>query len=431
MPNTTNIRSEQFNEVISNNPSFLVRNGIAIFVLLLTGILCMCSFIKYPDIITAPARLTAINPPKEIKAKLTARLVQLTATEGSMVKQGTVLGFLESTANQQHIIKLSRVIDNCLANTKSNQINMIVNLLNNFIQTTKQDENNGELQANYQTFIQAYQLYLQYLSNGFYLTKLNMLQKDMNQLQQLKTNLVAQRNMTEEDIKLMQQNFAAQEKMSKEKVIADVEYRNEKSKLLNKEMQLPQLSSTIINNENAQLAKQKEIAELQNQIAQQHNIFLQALQTFKAQIDDWKTKYLLVAPIDGIANFATFIQQNQMLQANQTICFINPTNSSYYAEVYIPQNNLGKIAVQQNVLLKFLSYPFQQYGYVQGKLKFISNITTDSGYLAKVTFKNGLQTNYKKQIIFKEGLKASAEIITEDMSLLNRFFYNIRSSFKK
>ena len=68
---------------------------------------------------------------------------------------------------------------------------------------------------------------------------------------------------------------------------------------------------------------------------------------------------------------------------------------------------------------------------MEGKLDFISHIPSDSGYVSKVIFTNGLQTNYAKQILFREGLKASGEIVTEDMSLLERFFYNIKNSFKK
>ena len=110
MPNELN-RHEQVNEIISNNPGFLVRNGIAIFIVLLFGILSICNFVKYPDIITTPAKLTAINAPKEIKTKLAARLIQLSATENLDVKQGDVLGYLESTANHQYIINLSSNIE--------------------------------------------------------------------------------------------------------------------------------------------------------------------------------------------------------------------------------------------------------------------------------------------------------------------------------
>ncbi len=64
--------------------------------------------------------------------------------------------------------------------------------------------------------------------------------------------------------------------------------------------------------------------ELENTIAQQKSIFSQALNTFKSQVDDWKKKYLLVAPIDGKISFAIFLQANQELQANQAVCFIKP-----------------------------------------------------------------------------------------------------------
>ena len=428
MPRINNNRSEQFNEVISNNPGFLVRNGIAIFLLLLIAIFGICSFVKYPDIITTKATLTAINPPKEIKAKLAGRLINLMVKENDTVKQGAILGCIESNAKYNQVIELSILVDNCLTLSNNKDVNRIVKLLSNT--NEKNSEVYGELQTANQTFKQSFQTYIQYLKQGFYLQKLAMLKKDVDYLINLQEQLLTQKTMTEEDIMLMQKNFEAQETLYNEKVIASVEYRNEKSKLISKELQIPQLTSSILNNENSQLAKQKEIAELQNQIELQHNIFIQALQTFKAQIDDWKMKYLLIAPIAGKVSFSSFIQQNQILQANQTLFFINPQSSSYYATTAIPQFNFGKIKLNQSVLLKFDSYPFMQYGYVNGTLTFISNIPSDSGYISKINLTNGLETNYKKPIIFREGLKATAEIITDDMSLLERFFYKIKASIK-
>ncbi len=83
------------------------------------------------------------------------------------------------------------------------------------------------------------------------------------------------------------------------------------------------------------------------------------------------------------------------------------------------------------MLLKFQSYPFQEYGSLQGKIEFISHIPSDSGYLAKVGLTNGLVTNHKNPIQYRDGLLANAEIITKDMRLLERFYYNIYSSFDR
>ena len=239
------------------------------------------------------------------------------------------------------------------------------------------------------------------------------------------SNLVQQKGLSEQDLALTQKTFDANQSLIDDKVISDLDYRNEKSKLINKQLSLPQINSSIISNESQQNEKQKEIMELNNTIAQQKNIFSQALNTFKSQVEDWKKKYLLTASADGKIAFASFLQENQQLKEGQVICFINPGNAEYYAQVYIPQSNFGKVQTGQQVLLKFPSYPFEQYGSVKGKIDFISNLPTDSGYLARVIFPNGLNTNHKKQIQFREGLQAQGEIITADMRLLERFYYNI------
>lgn len=94
-------------------------------------------------------------------------------------------------------------------------------------------------------------------------------------------------------------------------------------------MSLPQMQYSIINNESSQNEKLKEIAKLENQILQQKNLFTQAVNTLISQIEEWKKKYLIISPTDGVVNFSTFIQENQQLKQDQTLAFINPDNSSF------------------------------------------------------------------------------------------------------
>jgi hypothetical protein len=326
---------------------------------------------------------------------------------------------LESTASHEELINLSNTIDSLQSLVTKNDIEKILPYLNASAQ------NLGEVQQSFQTFQQAFINFRNYISGGFYLSKKIMLGKDLAFMQKLHSNLLQQKGLNVQDLALSQKTFDASQSLKEDKVIAELEYRNETSKLINKKLTLPQINAAIINNESQQNEKQKEIMELENTIAQQKSIFAQALNTLKSQIDDWKKKYLLTAPIDGKIAFATFLQENQELQASQIICFINPGNSQYYAEVYIPQTNFGKVKMGQQVLLKFPAYPAAEYGGVKGTIDFISNISTDSGYLAKVILPNGLNTSYKKQIQFRDGLAAQGEIITANMRLLQRFYYNI------
>ncbi len=415
---SNNIKSDAINEIITNKPSFIVSYGITIFFVVLCFVVAICWCIQYPDIVQAKAKLTSINAPKPVVVNSTGKLVKLFVKENDTVSTNQVIGFVEATGNHEEVLSLNVTIKNILGFIQSNQSQLIENELQTPL------NNLGELQSSYQTFTTAFLVYKNYLSKGFYIRKKTMLAVDMVKYKALNKNLYQQKGLSEQDVNLATKNFEANQSLNNDKVIADVEFRNESSKLIGKKLTLPQITSSIINNEMQQNEKVKEIAELENTIAQQKIVFLQAINTFKSQVDEWVKKYVLVAPLSGNIAFATFVQENQQLQQNQILCYVNLQNSVYYAEVNIPQANFGKIADGQKVLLKLPSYPFQEYGAVIGKVDFISHIPTDSGYSAKVLLPNGLHTNYKKVVQFRDGLTASAEIVTKDMRLLQRFYYN-------
>ncbi|MBX3255189.1 MAG: HlyD family secretion protein [Chitinophagaceae bacterium] len=149
------------------------------------------------------------------------------------------------------------------------------------------------------------------------------------------------------------------------------------------------------------------------------------LSTIRSEVQAWQYKYELKASVSGVVSFTGFLQENQEIKAGQSLFYIQPVNTFYFVEIVIPQYNFGKVEKGQKVLLRFQAYPFEQYGSVSGKIDFIKPTPTDSGYLARVELPNGLITNYGKHLQYKNGLVAEANIITEDMRLLERFYYGI------
>ncbi len=123
--------------------------------------------------------------------------------------------------------------------------------------------------------------------------------------------------------------------------------------------------------------------------------------------------------------------ENMQIAQGQTVCFVNPQNTLYYASIFIPQTNFGKIKKGEKVILKLPAYPFQEFGTITGKLDFIAEVATDSGFTARVLLPNGLLTNYKKQLQYHESLSAKAEIITEDLKLSDRIFNGFKAVLKR
>ena len=420
--NNENIKilSTEVQEIISQKPNWIVRNGMILFLIIIAVLLATTFSINYPDVVNAKATLISVNAPKEIKAKKEGRLIKLSVKEGQQVEENDIIAFIESRAVHNEVISLSKLVDTLQIITEKNTQRLPYFITNSY-------KNLGEMQPSYQLFMQAFTTFSQYISSGYYLRKKNMLQADIVYLQKLHSNLGEQKTMQEEDLDLAGKNFAASKSLNNDKVIADVEFRNEKTKLIAKAMTIPQMKAAIINNESSKHEKEKEIAQLENDIAQQKGIFLQALNTLKSQLDEWKNNYLLTAPLSGKIVFNNFLEENMQLKQGQTVCFINPENTLYYATVVIPQTNFGKIKKGEKVMLKLPAYPFQEFGTITGKLDFIAEIPTDSSFTARVLLPNGLLTNYKKQLQYHEGLSANAEIITEDLKLSDRIFNSLKS----
>jgi multidrug efflux pump subunit AcrA (membrane-fusion protein) len=419
------VRSNSVSEIISSRPGFLVRWGMSIFLAIFFLIVLASFFIHYPDIIIARAKLTSINGPKELRTKTNGRLIALNVSEGQTVNEKQIIGFMECNAKHEEVISLSVITDSMLQFIRNNKIELIPKI--NFPEL----QNLGEVQPACQVFVQSLASFQQYFSDGYYVKKKSMLENDMQFLQRLHANILQQKQMQQQEVGLARQTFDANKSLKKNKVISELDYRNEKSKYIGKELSIPQINAALISNESSQHEKRKEILQLENEITQQKSVFIQALRTLKSHLEEWRTKYLLVAPIEGKIAFAGFLQPNQQLENNHVVCFIDPGNSNYYAEINIPQTNFGKVKLGQKVLLKLPAYPYHEFGSLEGKLDFVSAISTDSGYLAKVIFPDGLKTNRSITIQYKDGLLAQGEIVTDDLKLSSRLINEVKSIFTK
>ncbi len=340
-------RSELIEEIVSENPGFLLKWGNYFFLILLVLITCSLWIIKYPDIVIAEGKLTSINSPKPIISQINGKIFQLNIKESDVVESQQILGHLEALANHREVLALSSNLEKIQRSLDDNRFSDIKSLI------PQSDTNFGELQLAHQTFIQAYITFENYLYDGLYSKKLELLNSDFQRILDLNNNLIDEKQLIIQDIELAQSNFETNETLKKENLISDFDFRIEKSKIINKKLAIPRINTAITSNSRLQNERQREIIELKNTIDQQFQIFQQSINTFQSQIEEWRKRYLIIAPISGKVNFLSFLQENQQIEINQTICYIVPENTKYFAEVIIPQSNFGKVTIGQNVLLKF------------------------------------------------------------------------------
>lgn len=423
--NSLSVRSEEVQEIIGRPPHWIIRWGITVFLLVLVLVLALSWIIKYPDIVTASFTLTSVNAPKSVVAHADGQLINLFVKDHERIQQGQIAGFIESTADPNEVLQLENVTDSLtvlLNNDKTERIPKLFQVSYTHL---------GELQTAFQTFNQAYLQFKAYLSSGYYLSKKKILTQDLQNLKKLKENLLNQQEIAQRDYALAQQNYRAQKKLIEKKVIAPLTFEQEESKLLSKKLPLSQLRSSIIGNESSQNEMRDQLLELEKDISQQKITFLQAVNTLKSAVAAWKYQYVLTAPVNGTISFNSFLQENQTVKSGQTLFYVVPNNTAYLGQMYVSQFNFGKIHKGEEVLVKFLGYPFQEYGSVEGRIAAVSTVPRDSNYLVKVSLPEGLTTNYGKELAYRNGMSGSGEIITANKRLIEKFIYNMRKVMSK
>jgi multidrug resistance efflux pump len=115
------------------------------------------------------------------------------------------------------------------------------------------------------------------------------------------------------------------------------------------------------------------------------------------------------------------MQEGQYLKAG-IIGHVIPKSSLLYAEANLPQRNLGKIDTGLIVQLRLEAYPYQENGFIEGKIDYISDVYSNNGFLTTIKLTNGLVTNRGRKIPCKSGLNAQAVIITKNLRLADKLF---------
>ena len=417
--------SEEIQDIVSDMPSWIIRYGITLFLVLLLSLIMGSWLIHYPDLIEIPLKLTAVNAPKSVDARVGGKLIRLLIRERQLVHTGQALAFIESTANHEQVLGFSQHLE--VLHTQlihHDSVLLPLSALSNYSQL-------GEIQAAYQLFEKNYTQYLSYKGNGFYPRKRQMLLKEISELNALTMNLIAQKKIYDEDLSISQREFDIQNELAKQRVITPADFRREESRILSKRLPVKQAESTIFQNEMIQIAKQQELLELDKSTTEQYGLLLQALNTLRTTVESWKNRYILIAPTNGRIYFPTILEEKQTVAANQEVFYVSPASSVYYGEAIIPQASVGKVIAGQEVILKFDGYPFERYGIVRGRLTYLSQIPIGTGFLAKISLTNGLVTTYGKHISYRKGLSAKAAIITEDSRLSEKILYSFRRALSR
>lgn len=420
------IYSEEVQDVLSAPPKAIFKWGNTILLVFIFLLLFLSWFIKYPDIIRAEVIITTQIPPEKLVAKSSGRISKIFIENQKEIEENTPIAIIENAANYEMVFLLKNITDTLKQNETF------------YFPLEKYDFYGlGTIENAFTNFKNNYINYRQYLDYKPHQIDKSSQIIESNQQYNRISILQQQISIATKELQLKKKELGRFEILFKKGIISAQEWESKQFDYLQQEKnqqilkkQLSQLKSSL--NDLNRNKQNTNINELKDNVVLLQNT-IQAYNQLKKEISDWDLNFVLRSSIKGKVSYFQVWSENQVVSVGEEIFSIIPASSSNcIAKLRVAALNSGKIKNNQDVVIHLANYPDKEFGILKGKLSAISLIPTKDGVLlldAKLT--NGLQTSYKKQINFQQEMTGTADIITEDLRLLERLLYQFRDVFRR
>lgn len=420
------IYTEEVQEILSRPPSVVIRTGTTLMLIVVLLLLFGSWFIRYPDIISTQITVSTTQVPASLVAKTSGKITHLFVSNNQEVTSGQVLAVIENPAQYNHVLLLDSLLTNFNADNDSclttiSDLNML--LL-------------GDLQSDFSVFQKAVSDYVLFKNVNLLARKISSLQRQLAMTDQYYNRLSEQSNLQGEDVNIALEEFHRDSVLFSQQVLSPADFGKSRSAYIQRKQSY---MSTRTNLSSVQIQKaqlEQQIVENQLTISDETRQYLQAIQqsytSLTNSVFSWKKTYLLIAPIDGKVTFTNTREVNQNVVSGDIVMTVVPLEKSELTgNIILPMQGAGKVKIGQPINIKFDNYPYMEFGMVKAQVKNISLVPTETNYIVEVSFPDGLITNYGKTLAFSQQMSGTAEIVTEDLRLIERFLNPIKSLVKR
>ena len=427
--NSLDERSDQVREILGRTPNWMIRWGISVVFVIVILLLIGASIISYNDIIPAQVVITSKNPPVYLKANSSGRVTRIFVTPDQSVESGKVLAEIENPANYEDVIYLKQ---------RLSDFNPDITDLDSLEKAFPTHLELGSMQFSYGEFLTQYQNYLLF----------NLLEPNTKEAALIRRQLSEQRlflkqqqqqlRIFKEDLELSKNNLNRNEELFKRGVISKAEFESVSRDFLADQQQYEGFLTNISNTKIA-------IANFNNLLTQStiqgtefENTYKQELektyQNLNASLSYWEQEFLIKSPISGKVTLFDIWDLYQNVREGEVLFTVLPNDlDEIIGRVTLPIRNSGKVKEGQSVIIKLANYPFEEWGSLEGTIAHISEVPKQGEQAMYTVYIQiaELTTSYGKEIVFRQEMQGSAEIVVEELTVMQRIFYQLRKLFSR
>jgi multidrug efflux pump subunit AcrA (membrane-fusion protein) len=419
--------SEQIREILEKPPATILKWGISILFIIVSALFFAAWVIKYPTVIPSQITITTQIPPHKIVAQSSGKITQLFVQENELVKTNQTLAIIQNTAQFSDVEFVHKEV-------KKNTTILDNDSLINF--QFKTDLKLGSIQTAYTNFKNAYEEFGEYKALRASNREAQILSTQININKGKLNSQSKQIKMYRNELTLAEKDYKRDQELFGKEVISIKELEDKKRSLLAAKRNYEQVKNSSSNVEMIISNLKKDINSITITSIESNNRLSRNVKETYAELKNailsWRQQYLFVSPIEGRVSFFNFWAKNQHVNIGDEVLSIVPkATHQIIGRMLMPIQNSGQVKQGQKVIIRLAAYPFQEYGMLIGTIKNISLLPSQETYAVEVGLPNQLTTTFKKKIELKSELSGTAEVITEDLRLLERVFYQLRKIFSQ
>lgn len=427
MPNRTDeieLYSEEVQDILGKPPRWLVRWGTTIIFSVVGLLLYISWMVSYPDIVPAPIMMTTPNAPSPVISRSAGRIDKLFFDEKDSISQGDVLGMIENTASSDDIFELEKKIGEMEAFSPMSVLNF----------APEKNLQLGEISPAYTAYAELYEAYQTASASSFDIKKINQIRAQIQNIQNINVELNRQKATLVLEESLADSALQRQKMLFREGAVAKQDVENAETIFLQRKRTTERNKLDLLNNELRINDLNQQITTIQKNMnlttSSKFVSLVESIKQLQAQIEQWKTAYLLTAPVSGRVSFHPIVEEKVYVEQQFEVATIVPPSDKVIGLIALQMKGSGKVKVGQKVLIKLDGFPYQEYGFVRGEIIRKSAIPRNDVYEVEVKLPEGLVTNRGEPLQFEQRIQGVAEIVTDNKSLLNRIFEQIMSAFE-
>jgi hypothetical protein len=420
-----NIHTEQVQDILGKSPSWMVRCGSLLILMVMLTLFSVAALLKYPTIISGDLKLTTKQQPIKIVSKVPGKIEKF-YTDKVSVKKGQKLALVENPLSSQSIDNLQSTVTTVYSflNNKTSEVTFSNDAL-------------GYLQIDYNALRKKVVEYQFFRGNSYYSLKIDRLRDQIKH----NNNLIgiAKKELTLNSIELKnnEEKFKVDQKLFESQVTSRIDFLKAENEFVKEQQESQSLKRRIEELSLAGLEYERQLDDLSFELSQKELDFTesikQSLKILESAIINWKQNYLIQAPISGKVYVLNNLTEKQHIKSNEAVFIIVPIVQKFVCFVDISAKGFGKIHIGQRVRIKLHNYPSFEYGQLSGVVTQVPEIPVEDETAAKgaryrvvVEVDRKARTNYNKVLQFNAEMSGIAEIVTEDLTLLQRLFNQLR-----